>query len=174
MASMKRHILWIAAALVLVAVPAVIAVLVIGDDERRLGAAGETSTGALHVRLELGGTQFGVWRKATWGIDLDVIEQKTTDAEGNPAINLAAGRAKGRALVLEHGWSTGGGTSDFLQAVTTGQTYKSATATVVDYQGQPVATYELSGVLVAFLEHEITGDAVERIGLRYESIAFSS
>lgn len=173
---MKRHILWIAAALVLVATPAVIGVVVLSDgDDRRLGAAGVTEPASVsHVRLSIGDTQTN-WRSFSWGADLDVTEYRSAEETGDTLTRLVPGKSKLRALTLERGFTVGGNTASFIQSLRGGERFKQATVHVIDSGGTPVATYELSGVFVASIEHELVpgNPFLERLSLRYEDVAFS-
>jgi hypothetical protein len=123
-------------------------------------------------RLGLGGTDFGYWNKATWGIDLDVKEVHSIEADH---VGVRVGHSEYRLFVLERVWVSAAGSADLLAAVKDKERFEGATVEIVDEHGHGVAEYQLGIVYVAFLEHEITGDGVmlERIGLRYLDVNLS-
>lgn len=177
MAGLRKNLVWILVGLAVVAVPAIVGIVLVSDGgDRRLAAAASGELGQIvGARLVLEESDYGIWRKLNWGIDLDVIEQKSTDAEGNPVVKLVAGASKNRALALERGLTVGGNTNDFIAAVKAGQVYRSATVSLLASDGTVIATYELAGVLIGSVEHEIAAGAtpLERLALRYESVSFS-
>ena len=175
MASVKRHILWIAAALALVATPVVIGVVVLSDgDDRRLGAVGTSPASVSHVRLSIGETQTN-WRSFSWGADLDVTEYRSAEETGDTLTRLVPGKSKLRAITLERGFTVGGDTASLIQSLRGGERFKEATVQVLDSTASLIATYGLSGVLVASIDHELVAGNpfLERLSLRYEDVAFS-
>lgn len=174
---MRRHVRWIAAAVALVVTPAVIGViLVAGGDDRRLGAATaeRSASTASHVALSLGKTET-TWRAFSWGADLDVVEYRTADEAGGTDTRLVPGKSKLRAITVERGFAAGGDSAEFIRALRAGDRFDRAELRVLDTNGAPIASYELSRVLIAAIEHELVAGQpfLERLTLRYEDLAFS-
>jgi hypothetical protein len=127
---------------------------------------------SVRPRLRLGGTDYGFWNKATWGVDLDVKEVHSIEADH---VGVRVGASEYRLFVLERVWAGAAGSADLLAAVKDKERFEGAAVEIVDEHGHGVAEYQLGVVYVAFLGHEITGDGMmlERIGLRYLDVSFS-
>jgi hypothetical protein len=155
---MRRKVLWSAVAAVLIVTPAIIGLVLVGGNDRRLGATVEPQATIGLLRLTIDGTDYGNWRKSNWGFDAP-----------------AGLKVQHRPLVLERAWTVSNGGTQYLSAAQKGQLFDGAKVEVVSTTGALMATYQLRSVAVASYEHEIVagGSSVERLGLRYGDVAIS-
>jgi hypothetical protein len=152
---MRRKVLWSALAVALIVTPAIIGLLMVSGNDRRLGATVEPPATISALRLTMDGTEYGFWRKSNWGFDAP------------PGVKLQY-----RPLVLERGWTVSNNGTQLLSAAQKGALFDGAKLEVLSSSLNVLATYDLRSVAIASYEHEIVtgGASVERLSLRYGGV----
>lgn len=161
---MKRNILWVSAALVLVAVPAVIGIAVLGTgDGRRVGAEVESRSTAARARLSYGNVDVYV-NALNGGIEQEAVDQQTYDEYGEPMILQTFGQR--RPLPMTFTLPLGSGWQDLHQAFR--QKLKdNGFVSLRDSTNQEIARYTFTNGWISRIElHETESGVSEKYTLR--------
>ena len=101
-----------------------------------------------HFKLEIGGKQAAGQFREVSGLDAEqeIVEQKETDANGNPYITKVPGNLKWSNIELKRGLDPDKGLWDWRYQVETGGPDAARTdcvLTACDYDGSAIATYNI-------------------------------
>jgi type VI secretion system secreted protein Hcp len=166
---MRRKILWVTAALVLIAIPAVIGVVALSGDDgsaRRAAALVPEGSPAAAYQLVVDGIT-----PAGEAVDVVSYSWGVTGAPISPTTGTASGKAQFSNLEISKKLDE---TSPlFVKAATLGSPHSSAVLNLFrGGSGKPYATYTLTNAHVASVAHGGSADAVptENISLSYSKL----